>query len=870
MHGKKYWAMIKQDSLLTLRLRPDAVFFRIFGCWPMIVMLTALLFAPTRLSANTTIVRVGVYDNPPLVAGENGENITGFAIDILRFIAEQEGWQLEFVHGSWSECLQRLRSGDIDLQVAIACSTGRAGQINFSQETLIINWGRLFRKSGSKIESILDLEEKTIGILENDIHGDAFADILQQFTIAATLVRLDNYDRIFQGIAEGDIDCGVVNRLYAMQNQHRFKVEPTPLVFNPIEVRYAAPKGKNQNLLLAIDHHLRTLKADKNSLYFHAQQYWFNGRQHWPPPFPLWFKVTLLIGTILFFIAIAVALLLKSQVRLRTTELVQRNMELKEKEQQLVLEIEQRKSAENELTVNMQALRKSEARYANLFSNNHTVMLLVDPEDGTIVEANPAACTYYGYSYDELQSMNISDINLLTKQEIQQEMELAKQKQRTTFHFRHRLKNGEIRDVEVFSGPIELNDHLLLCSIIHDISARVAAEEEVRNSKQQWERTFHSFTDVVTLQDPFLRIIKINRAGCRLLEKSCEDLVGHHCYELFRGSDEACMQCPLLLAQQTFQPYSREIFYERLGKTFLVSAAPVLDSNGNLEFIAHVAKDITGWKKMEQRLFQNEKMTTIAGLAAGVAHEINTPLSAILQSLELVQRGFDPQNDQNKKIADRHDISLLNLHAYMAEKDLHYFIDGARQAAVTASEIIRNLLEFSRPRPGRNVPVDLKELIRTTLQLARADYELKKKYHLLDVDIVEEYASELPLVPCVSIEIEQVLLNLIKNALQAMAAQEGKQRRLTLRTEHIENTARIIVQDNGMGFDQETMKQIFDPFFTTKDVGEGTGLGLTIAYAIIHDKHQGKIEVSSTPGRGSTFTVILPLEADETNYEDGT
>jgi len=444
------------------------------------------------------------------------------------------------------------------------------------------------------------------------------------------------------------------------------------------------------------------------------------------------------------------------------------------------------------------------------------------------------------------------------------EMTLAKQKKKKSFLFRHRLKNGEIRDVEVFSGPIEIANSLLLCSVIHDVTARIAAEKKVRRSKEQWERTFHSFTDIVTLQDSSMRIVKVNRAGCDLLGLPCDQLIGRHCHELFRGIDEPCPNCPLLGTQKTFQPYTGEMYHEKLGKTFLVSAAPVMDDAGNLEYIAHVAKDISQWKKMEQQLFLNEKMTTIASLAAGVAHEINTPLSAVLQSLELVQRGLDPDNENNRQAADKYNFSLTDLQAYLDEKELNFFIDGARQSAITAGEIIKNLLEFSRPSTRQVGPVDLRELIHTTLQLAQADYELKKEYKILNVDMVEEYSPELGLVPCVRMEIEQVLLNLVKNAVQAMASNDnGEQRRLILRTKKVGDTAHIEVVDNGPGIEKAIMSMIFDPFYTTKDVGKGTGLGLTVSYAIIHDKHGGRIKVDSTPGKGTTFTVILPLQTKE-------
>ncbi|MBW1792809.1 MAG: PAS domain S-box protein, partial [Deltaproteobacteria bacterium] len=190
-----------------------------------------------------------------------------------------------------------------------------------------------------------------------------------------------------------------------------------------------------------------------------------------------------------------------------------------------------------------------------------------------------------------------------------------------------------------------------LVAIYDDITERKQAEEEIIRNKEQWERTFNSFSDIVTLQDIDMRIMKINKAGCDTVEENCENIIGSHCYELFHGTNEPCPECPLLETKKTFKPYTKEMTHEKMGKTFLVSAAPVMNELGELTHIAHVAKDVTEMKKIEARLFLNEKMATIAGLAAGVAHEINTPLSAILQSQQMIEMRLSPDTPRNQECA---------------------------------------------------------------------------------------------------------------------------------------------------------------------------------------------------------------------------
>ncbi|BCO08230.1 hypothetical protein GF1_06060 [Desulfolithobacter dissulfuricans] len=272
-----------------------------------------------------------------------------------------------------------------------------------------------------------------------------------------------------------------------------------------------------------------------------------------------------------------------------------------------------------------------------------------------------------------------------------------------------------------------------------------------------------------------------------------------------------------------------------------------------------ICQDITEQKRLEEQLLQGEKMTTIAGLAAGVAHEINTPLSAILQSVQVIRQFLDSSHPENRKLAAEHGIDLDRLQTYFKRCEVDFFLEGIHTSASNAARIIANLLEFSRPQEGELAPADLNNLIDNAVELARADYDLKKKYDILNVEIIREYDTELPPVPCVAMEIEQVILNLIKNAVQAMADCGQESPRITLRTEKAHTMARFLVEDNGPGMSEEVRRHIFEPFFTTKEVGCGTGLGLSVSYAIICEKHQGRMYVVSEPGQGACFTVELPL-----------
>jgi signal transduction histidine kinase len=173
------------------------------------------------------------------------------------------------------------------------------------------------------------------------------------------------------------------------------------------------------------------------------------------------------------------------------------------------------------------------------------------------------------------------------------------------------------------------------------------------------------------------------------------------------------------------------------------------------------------------------------------------------------------------------------------------------------------MLAYSRGPGADFQPAGIEEMLDTVVRLASSDYDLKKKYDFKQIEIVREYDPALDTLVCDQTEIEQVLLNLVKNAAQAMA--EGgapRPHRITLRTRRGDEYGCVEVQDNGPGMNEQTQRRVFEPFFTTKAVGVGTGLGLSVSYFIVTEHHKGTMDVVSKPGEGACFTVCLPLKGN--------
>jgi signal transduction histidine kinase len=205
-------------------------------------------------------------------------------------------------------------------------------------------------------------------------------------------------------------------------------------------------------------------------------------------------------------------------------------------------------------------------------------------------------------------------------------------------------------------------------------------------------------------------------------------------------------------------------------------------------------------------------------------------------------------------------VDLQLVYRYLEERGITEFIESIRQAASRASRIVADMLTFSRSSSSEFQPAHIHEILDAVVRLAASDYDLKKKYDFKQVEIVRDFDPALDLVVCDHTEIEQVFLNLVKNAAQAMGhSNSPPPHRITLRTREENEYACIEVEDNGPGMDEQTQRRVFEPFFTTKAVGEGTGLGLSVSYFMITEQHKGTIDVASTPGEGTCFTVRLPL-----------
>jgi PAS domain S-box-containing protein len=271
--------------------------------------------------------------------------------------------------------------------------------------------------------------------------------------------------------------------------------------------------------------------------------------------------------------------------------------------------------------------------------------------------------------------------------------------------------------------------------------------------------------------------------------------------------------------------------------------------------------DISEHVRIEEIMMQTEKMMMAGGLAAGLAQEINDPLGVIMQHSQNIERRISPNITANLEAARELGISLDDVRAYLEKRGIPGFIGHIREAGARASRIITAMLHFSRRSEPFTESADIAAVFDQALELAANDYDLNKKCNFKNIEIVRECDPAVPPVTMTVLEIEHVFLNIIRNAAQAMAEKCPRPAaRITVRIRRDGEMALIEIEDNGPGLEETLQHRIFEPFFTTKPVGMGTGLGLSVSYAIITNNHKGSIEVSSQPDEGTRFTIRLPIK----------
>lgn len=432
--------------------------------------------------------------------------------------------------------------------------------------------------------------------------------------------------------------------------------------------------------------------------------------------------------------------------------------------------------------------------------------------------------------------------------------EVTKSGKSATVAHIHFDKDGNELFTEISVYPIrdERGEITQFVHIARDITERRRWERQLEQQRNWFEVTLSSIGDAVIATDIEQRINFMNPIAEHLTGWVAQEAMGKNINEVFCILNEQTRK----IVESPFQRLFSEGMSIRLPHNlFLVAKGgrevPINDSmalirkkDGTAYGMVLVFRDITERRQMEMNLIQSAKMASVGQLSASVAHEINNPLTGVLNNVQLIKMELEQGREGSVSAAQFKEA-----------------IESIEESALRCKKITKSLLDFSHTHKLMIQPVSINEMIEKVITFV--EYELK----LQNISIQTELTPQLPPVLGNAQLLQQVMMNFISNAQWAIKKKSGREGgAITIKTEYDAQNRKIhiYISDTGIGMSDETLKKIFEPFFTTKEVGEGTGLGLSVVYGIIKE-HEGKIEIQSQLNKGATFKITLPALLEKKN-----
>jgi len=529
-------------------------------------------------------------------------------------------------------------------------------------------------------------------------------------------------------------------------------------------------------------------------------------------------------------------------------------------------DITKRKQAE-------QALRDSEALYHSLVESLPLNVFRKDL-DGRLTFANSLYAKTLGRPMEELLGKTDHD---LFPQELADKYRADDRRVTETGCLfetveEHQTPRGERLFVQVLKCPVLDSKGTIVGTqvIFWDVTARKRAEEALQNSERRYRQFTEGSQDAIVVANQRGEITLFNAAAQKFFGYSEAEVLGLQVTILMPGEFQESHRegFARYLATRQARVVGRTVELRgrrKNGEVFhLDLSLTTLDLPEGVSFLAAI-RDTTERHRMQARVMQSEKMASLGMMSAGVAHEINNPLGFVANNLAVLDRDIkglktlldayeaaheavqQVKPDVAQKIAQvAEEIDL----AYL-KQNLDRILDSTRQGVKRVADIVQNLKNFARVDQTAMDRVNIHDAIKTSLEMIQGRLTRRNI-------IVEERFAQLPPVACSPAQLNQVFLNLLVNAMQAIEATRKPSGRIEITTRTADSQVIIEIADDGCGIPPDTVSKIFDPFFTTKKIGEGTGLGLSITHGIVRD-HNGEIEVESTPGKGTRFRVILPI-----------
>ena len=527
----------------------------------------------------------------------------------------------------------------------------------------------------------------------------------------------------------------------------------------------------------------------------------------------------------------------------------------------LFKEAKQKEKAKPELT-------PDEKNYRILFDLANDAIFLHNGETGKIEDVNQTTLDMYGYdSKEDFLSCKWDDISSNQKRFNQdaglEKMSQANKDQPIVFEWLVQKKDGTEFWVEVNLKRITLSDGDKILALVRDIDEKRKAQQENINLRIYLTNLINSMPSAIIGVDVDGKIVHWNENALKLANS--EEIANKKCTEeielLNAFSDQINSS---IHNQKTIPPLYHTVANQLRPQHYEILIYPLATEDFDGAVIR--IDDITEKINMEEMMIQSEKMLSLGGLVAGVAHEINNPLAGMMQTADAIRNRIKSNNKANLEAAIEAGTTLDAVRQFLTSRRIIQQLETLHDAGVKTSEIVRSMLSFARKSALQFTICDPCSLMDESIDLFRKGLDIKQGIDCKNIQINRNYAGDLPVIRCDATKIRQVFFNLLKNGADAMfeaCKNRGKDYTPTFDIKICNKGSGLVeitITDNGPGIPYDIQKHIFEPFFTTKKTGNGTGLGLSISYYIISQNHSGNMKIESEKDKGTSFLITLPVK----------
>ncbi|WP_455366441.1 PAS domain S-box protein, partial [Kaarinaea lacus] len=608
---------------------------------------------------------VGTWDNPPIVFRDASGEITGLGVDILKQVATEHGWKLKFSHGTWPEKYEQLQNGSIDLLIAIAFTPERNKLFDYPEQTLINNWGVIYQTPDHDFTSIQDLQGKRIAMVTKIIHSKVFSETMGRFNFSFQTVEAKDFEDVLKLLDAGKADAGVINRVVSIMKADKYHLKPTTIIFNPVQVRMAVPKGQNPELIKALDDYLITAKADDHSAYYQSVHKWLKTQGEKPDY--SWIIPVITIFIIVFLLTAIYTYLVRREVKRRTA-----------------------------------ALAESENRFRQMADNINSVFWISSADSKEMIYVSPAYEKIWGkpveslYHNPESWLYAIHPEDRLRMQEDINTLAAADKPEPVVREYRITRPDGKECWIADRSYPVyDTNGQLYrIAGIAEDITARKLAELGLERSKAEFEAIFNAISDAVGYTDLDRNFVLVNPAMENIFGYKKDELIGKKTEIIYANKADFLQQGRRQFDRTSnITNASYELRYLRKdGSTFIgeTQGAKVFDHEGNTIGFIGVIRDVTQRKQVESELLQHRDHL----------EELVADRTAELSNLnrELEAFSYSVSHDLRAPLRAINGFSTLLCEEYQQQldNDAQDYLNRIVKASVKMERLIDDLLQISR------------------------------------------------------------------------------------------------------------------------------------------------------------------------------